>query len=119
MQRKIGETGTGQADALPGKKFKVAVRSHMHHDIRPETVLKPAVRRYILMWRRYGGIMQYFADLPVTPGAGASALGLDANHGIAPSDAGNEDIPVEHHCGGDTVHRFPRRIAPMPPQPFA
>ena len=112
MQRKIGETGTGQADALPGKKFKVAVRSHMHHDIRPETVLKPAVGRYIMMWRRHGGIMQYFADLPVTPGAGASALGLDANHGIAPTDAGNEDIPVEHHCGGDTVHRFPRRIAP-------
>ena len=67
MQRKIGETGTGQADALPGKKFKVAVRSHMHHDIRPETVLKPAVGRYIMMWRRHGGIMQYFADLPVTP----------------------------------------------------
>lgn len=36
MQRKIGETGTGQADALPGKKFKVAVRSHMHHDIAPK-----------------------------------------------------------------------------------
>ena len=56
--------------------------------------------------------MQYFADLPVTPGAGASALGLDANHGIAPTDAGNEDIPVEHHSGEDTVHRFPQRTAP-------
>ncbi len=108
----IRQTGFGKADALAGQKLQVAVSADMDHHMGAEGIFQIAVGSEILMGRGNIRIMEDLADPAVAFGPGAATFRLDADHGVAVIDAGDEDGVFIDHRRRHAVDLLTGRFAP-------